>query len=119
MREYRIMTEAGPKTVQGRPYIYPMAGRRLRLFIHRESEMEGALLSDERTGLRVGKIAPHLLAHVISTGEVGKLRDGVKKDRLGAAILMRNLIARVGAEKVLAVIDGAPSLPPIKESSNG
>lgn len=118
MSRFHIATPQGPAPVDGLPYMATIGGRRVLLFIHTESELEGPRLSCARSGLKLGNIAPHMLARFVSTGHSDGPLSNPKVARLGAALLLRSTIDRVGAEKVLRVLDAAPALEIVKGESH-
>lgn len=107
MAKFHIVTPEGPQEVEGVPYCTMIGGRKARLFIHTESPIEGARLSCQRSGMMLGKLAPLMLARFVATGDT---QNG--KETVGAALLINDLIARHGPEKLWRVMDSAPDLFP-------
>jgi hypothetical protein len=107
MNKFHIQTPDGPQEVEGQAYACRIGNREARLFIHTESALEGARLSCQRSGMLVGKLAPIMLARFVATGDT---QNG--KETVGAALLVSQLIAKHGAERLWKVMDSAPSLFP-------
>lgn len=108
---FHIAGKSGPEPVQGAPYVAKIGDREARLFIHTECPLEGARLSCARSGMMLGKIAPHLLAYAIGRGDL-HMTPGAKRDELGAALLLQSLEARCGAARLWQVMDKAPDIMP-------
>lgn len=104
---FHIHTEDGPVLVAGEAFDIKIGERVARLFIHEESALEGPRLSCARSGLMLGRIAPFLLASVIS-GRVDSQAQGL--NWIGARLLVESLVARHGPDKLWRVMDAAPSL---------
>lgn len=110
MPVFHIATKEGPAPVEGLPYVAKINGRAVPLFIHTECPLEGPRVSCQRSGLKVGNIAPHLLARYVGTGHSDGPLDCPKVQRLGAALLMQSLLWRHDPDKFLSVLDAAPAL---------
>lgn len=107
MAIFHIMGPNGPEAVEGVAYNTTIGGREARLFIHTDCPLEGARLSCQRSGFMLGKLAPHMLARFVATGD---MQAG--KESVGAALLVNYLIDCHGAEKLWRVMDSAPALFP-------
>ena len=110
MPSFRINTPEGPIEVEGQAYVTTIGNREARLFIHGADSLEGARLSCQRTGHLVGRLAPHMLARYVATGD-----SQFGKETVGAALLINSLVDRLGAAKIWQVMDSAPSLPAVEE----
>lgn len=106
---FHIAGPNGAQPTQGTLWETTIGGRPARFFIHEECPLEGARLSCIRSGMLVGKIAPHLLAYAIGRGDL-HMTPSAERDALGAALLIRSLVDRVGVERLWSVMDKAPSL---------
>jgi hypothetical protein len=109
MAVFHIQGATGPEPVTGAPYVAMIGDREARLFIHTECPLEGARLSCARSGLKLGNIAPLLLARTISR-EVPAFDSDSARDEFGAALLLDSLIAKHGAARLWLVMDRAPAI---------
>ena len=108
-RQFFIAGATGAEPVEGAPFVAMIGDREARLFIHTESALEGARLSCARSGLKLGNIAPLLLAYVI--GGRGALPDSESaRHEFGAALLLDSLISKHGAARLWLVMDRAPAI---------
>lgn len=106
---FHIQGATGPEPVTGAPYVAMIGDREARLFIHTECQLEGARLSCARSGLKLGNIAPLLLARTISR-EAPTFRSDVEMNEYGAGLLLESLIAKHGADRLWLVMDRAPAI---------
>ncbi len=109
LQTFHIASPKGAEPVQGEAWITTIGGREARLFIHTDCPLEGARLSCQRSGMLLGKIAPHLLAYAVGRGDL-HMTPSAERDALGAALLVRYLVDAHGPEKLWRVMDAAPSL---------
>jgi hypothetical protein len=116
MAAFHIVGSDGVRIVQGDLWTTTIGGRKAEFFIHTNCPLEGARLSCARSGMLVGKIAPHLLAYAVSVGDLHQT-PSAKRDALGAALLIRHLVAVHGTEKLWSVMDAAPSIALTSESA--
>jgi len=96
------------ETVDGRACRLYIGNIQHRFFIHRD-DLDGPVLSDERSGMRVGKLEPIKVRHFRSYYTM--------TDRAAAEILIADIVARHGAESVRSKINAAPAIAEL-ESTN-
>lgn len=111
-KTFHIAGPNGAQETQGAPWETNIGGRPARFFIHTECPLEGARLSCARSGMLLGKIAPHLLAYAIGRGDL-HLTPSAKRDELGAALLVQSLVAKHGPDRLWQVMDRAPDIVPV------
>lgn len=111
-RPFHIIGATGPESTQGVAFDVEIGGRIARLFIHTESQIEGARLSCQRSGLMLGKIAPLLLVRIMAR-EIAASTPERDLERIGARLLVDSLIAKHGADRLWLVMDRAPDITPI------
>lgn len=112
MPQFHIATPDGPAPVEGQEFIATIGDRTARLFIHKESALEGARLSCQRSGMMLGKLAPLMLARFVATGD-----PQAGQETVGAAMLINQLVASHGPAKLWRVMDAAPDLFPSSEGA--
>lgn len=104
-----IIGANGPEQTEGFAFDIEIGGRLARLFIHEECPIEGARLSCARSGLMLGKIAPLMLARLVSR-EISANAPPHEMNRIGARLLVDSLVAKHGADRLWLVMDRAPAI---------
>lgn len=105
----RIATAEGPMQVKAWPMTLKVGDKERRFIVHPgQNHMAGKFVLTHRdSGMMLGEISGKRL-------QIGLTRMGQGRDtsyREAAEAWLSDLVARVGADKVLAKIDAAPVLP--------
>lgn len=105
LQEVLIATANGPRPVEAHILRLNVGARRVRFFIHRDGTRP--VLSDYRSGQRVGDLGDIILASAIRWGTGGCLTE-----RAAAQALINSLVDRWRADVVLAKLASVPQINP-------
>lgn len=105
MPKYTINTADGERQVEGRKFAFYLKNIRYWFFVHQSSAASGWRVSELESGMSVRDVSYHTIAACLNN-EVEAAKQTI-----------RQLIEKVGEDRVKVVIDSAPKLTKYKEAA--